>query len=107
MSDVVVEEYLEHFGVKGMHWGVRKSPAQRNAAARKKKLGVRQLQSEKKLVDEFGGGLKGTLAARRYLVDTGQLSISDVRKGNLRIARNVTIGLLSVLGPAILVNRKL
>jgi hypothetical protein len=101
------EEFIEHHGVKGMRWGVRKSHVKRNADARKKKMGVNQLKSEKKLVDEFGGGLKGTLAARRYLVDTGQLSISDVRKGNLRIARNVTIGLLSVLGPTFLINRKL
>ena len=46
----------------------------------KRNLGFDNFRARKKLVDEFGGGLKGTLAARRYLVDTGQLSISDVRK---------------------------
>lgn len=30
-TDVVVEEFLAHFGIKGMRWGVRKNPEQRAA----------------------------------------------------------------------------
>ena len=47
MSDVVVEEFLEHFGTKGMKWGVRNSrPAGgsngslRNQSTPKKKIAV-------------------------------------------------------------------
>lgn len=35
-SEAFVEEYLEHFGVKGMRWGLRRSPEAKAARAQKK-----------------------------------------------------------------------
>lgn len=34
-SDDAIDEYLEHFGVKGMKWGVRREARQRNRALNK------------------------------------------------------------------------
>lgn len=37
-----VEDFLAHYGVKGMRWGVRKTPSARQQAKRKKYGGIRK-----------------------------------------------------------------
>ena len=50
-SDISAEEFLAHYGVKGMHWGKKKNPASADAAAKAstktvaKKLGVHTISN--------------------------------------------------------------
>jgi hypothetical protein len=54
--------FLEHFGVKGMHWGVR-SAVINTARLNQGKLGVQTRKSEKEYLNarKAGGDEKGTL----------------------------------------------
>lgn len=88
------EEFLSHYGVKGMRWGVRKSKAQRQASARKKGMGVRKLKSENQRVKEAGGGLRGTQKVRKEMLSTGELSRSQYRKGTVKFGANIAAGIL-------------
>lgn len=86
------EEFIEHFGKKGMRWGVSNSAKQRNLRA--KGMGPRQLKSEAQRVAELGGGMKGTLALRKQMLESGELSKEDAHKGTVRFGRNLALALL-------------
>ena len=102
MHDQDVEDFLAHYGVLGMKWGVRndKKRAQLAAKARAKKRGPNQLRSESKRIEEAGGGMKGTVRVRKEMLKTGELSKSDARKGAARFGRNLAIGTTVGIGAA-------
>lgn len=92
------EEFIEHFGVKGMKWGVRNKPSKReaairnqraNAAARRRQLSdgdlknfIERLSDEKKLktlVDEDLTPAKA--ATKKILSASGQKVAAGVVTG--------------------------
>lgn len=87
MSDI--SEFLDHHGVKGMHWGVRKARSRReqaainaraNLKARRRQLSdtdlkqaVERLSTEKKLKDLVDQDLApGRTVAKKIMSESGQ-----------------------------------
>ena len=95
------DEFIEHFGKKGMRWGV--STSTRQANARTAGMGARQLKSESQRIAAAGGGVKGTLAVRREMIANGELSKQDAHAGMVRFGRNLAVGILgsAAVGAAI------
>lgn len=104
-DDDSIDEYLAHFGVKGMRWGSRKSQAQQARSARARGMGPNQLRSENARVNAAGGGMRGTLKVRKEMIRTGELSKSDAHKGAVKFGRNLAIGLLAGAGAGYLMSK--
>lgn len=96
-TDEKVDAFLEHFGKKGMQWGVRNSrpTSAQQRDARAKGLGPNQLRGEAKRVAAAGGGIRGTLAVRREMIASGQLSKEQAHKGLVGFGRNIALGILA------------
>ena len=102
------EEYLEHFGVKGMKWGVRKSGSRTSKAAlssstkRKSTRGLNNAEQNRLLIGglgsliaspAFGAGVYGATKyankqnTKRAVADILGSDISTYSKSSLRRAR--------------------
>ena len=94
------EDFLEHFGVKGMRWGVRKSSskAQKQAKARARGFGAREAAKDPKTI-------RGTLAARKVLLDSGQLSRKDANKGLAKMGATLAAEVALGFGLAAILTR--
>jgi len=72
-SDEEIDAYLEHHGVKGMHWGVRRAriTAEKNAraASGKERFGNRNQERAQQKVDQFRrvASGKGTAGDKLYV----------------------------------------
>lgn len=112
------EEFLEHHGIKGMHWGVRKDRVQKTAkrkakrfqanrkikskrqdiASRRRQLSegdlkkvIDRLQTEKKLKDLVEADIKpGRTVTKRILSESGQkVARTVVAGGGLLVVKAV------------------
>jgi len=94
--DISEDDILAHFGKKGMKWGIRRTQTPALIREnRSKGLGPNQLRSESKRIAEAGGGVRGTIRVRKEMIDSGELSKTDARKGTARFGRNVAAALLA------------
>lgn len=93
--------FLEHFGVKGMKWGVRRTNTRLQVQAvrtdKRTTQGkqIKKMASESKRIADAGGGLKGTLKVRREMIKSGELSKETARAGNIRIGAGLAAGILA------------
>lgn len=74
-------DFLAHQGVKGMRWGVTRSAKQKA-----------RMKNTKGAMDD-PKTLRGTLAKRKEMVKSGELTPQQVVAGNLRFGRNIVAGL--------------
>jgi hypothetical protein len=88
ITDEEIYDFIEHRGVKGMHWGVRKSsPASRDATP--KEIAKGKGINKKKLAKEVGASVAvaaGAVAAAAFLHKRSQIKISQLP--NLRVSGN-------------------
>ena len=87
MTDTAAS-FLEHYGVKGMKWGVRRkrTPGQKAAQTRKNNKALAKYANDPKT-------LRGARRARKQMLKDGTLTKTDIRKGNLKIGANLAAGL--------------
>lgn len=97
---MIIDEstYLEHYGVKGMRWGVRRNRRLQTQSAREDKRTrkgkqISSLAKESQRIQDAGGGLSGTLKVRREMIKAGELSKAQAKSGRRKMARNLTIAL--------------
>ena len=84
MSDTQVEEFLEHFGVKGQKWGVRQTVSQSG-----KTVSYSRSPLQKTVI--AGGAIAGSYAAQRFVAkslkgNTAALPIMALAGGAAMIA---------------------
>ena len=103
-----VEDFLEHYGVKGMKWGVRKKTQkeQREIAKRKKisknrrtlsdadiKAYINRLESERKLKSLIEEDLTpGRKVAKKLMSEGGQKVVKTVATGAVLYGLKIGIG---------------
>jgi hypothetical protein len=108
MSEMTREQALEHFGVKGMHWGTRKAnPGPIGRTARKVATYQTQdmIESHKKALE--GRGIEGFLAkADKYTWGGGgrfegyhNKKISELERSVERIAKGELVATTILFGP--------
>lgn len=83
---VTPEEFLEHYGVLGMKWGVRRSREERSAARRERKSGRSQngSDSEKKSKSSGGESSSGE-KSRKEKKNPKKLSDQDLKEAVSRM----------------------
>jgi hypothetical protein len=86
-------EYVEHFGTKGMHWGVRKERRAAKKAAKKEAMAKADAEYSKAVGDLVAGAAKrGNFVAmqvnNRTQIMTGKEAVDMIIKNNGRIPRN-------------------
>lgn len=79
MNDYVYENYLAHYGVLGMKWGVRRSSASRDAslATRSRKLAAKstaQAKEAKTMAEYDSNGSKYLVRSNRYMKRANKLA---------------------------------
>jgi len=60
LEDLNPQEHLEHFGIKGMHWGSKKN--QNSSSSTSKTHQPMSIQTKKKIATSVGAALLGGLA---------------------------------------------
>lgn len=64
---IPLEQFLEHYGIKGMRWGVRKTGSPSVGSGKKTKANTRYKEKASTLsVDELGARIKRLEMERRY-----------------------------------------
>lgn len=109
-TDAEIDEFLEHFGVRGMKWGVRKSPAQRAARTRTKDIkrnekkernAASKLTKGEVVTSALLGGPIGFLtyrALKRDAARTKQENRNKPAAEQAAIAKKITLGEAVVVG---------
>lgn len=82
VDDKAVDDFLEHFGVKGMKWGQRKS---RNEAARSKRFSPKKLRPHSDSLKVAAIAVGGTAAVGAGLVAANKIV---VKMGTRRLAKD-------------------
>jgi phage-related protein len=77
------EEFLEHHGVKGMQWGVRKSENRSGVGDRAKKFYGRNKHAIKEGV-AFTAVVVGAAVAGHYLAKAAGMKLSQVKASNIQ-----------------------
>ena len=112
MDEVAVEQFLAHYGVKGMHWGIRKAPTKKEQKARAKRQAaangrrrlsdddlkhyIERLQNEKKLKTLVEEDLTpGRAFAKKLLSETGKKTITTVAAGGVAYAIKLGVSSLA------------
>jgi hypothetical protein len=108
MTHDLATKYLEHYGKKGMKWGVRKSRTRREMAVINSRKNIRKnrkfisdkdldqyitrLQNEKKLKDLLDDDLApGKTASKRILGESGQKVAKTLVAGGALLAVKVAV----------------
>lgn len=93
------EDFLEHFGVKGMHWGVRRSSGEPSAGARNRQLNKASRAADKATqktevhaarARAFGGENKAKMAAAKeqYKADKVRIGSREAKKAFNKVAES-------------------
>lgn len=82
MNDADVEDFLEHYGVKGMKWGVRRDMRKLNKASRAKDKAKRQSEIDAARKRLGSGKNKEALkkAKAQYKIDKYEIGSREARK---------------------------
>lgn len=111
-THIFVNEYLEHFGVKGMRWGIRKedSGGSSRREAKATKLEGKAAQYDAQVKALKGSGKNYTIMQLREKRDLALSDAKAIREGKLTknqkkvlIGAGVAVGILAAAGTAHLV----
>ena len=79
-SVVVGEEFLEHYGVKGMHWGIRKHGKAKIIAGGVTAAVVTAALFPVSMPVVFAAGAVGAYTTRSLLDSRGNMSLEEIRR---------------------------
>ena len=85
MNEITVDSFLEHYGVKGMKWGVRRSRAARAKAAAKDMKRTEDFQKKYNLT-------KGEAQRRQRTAKTAQKNLAKKMAVKAAVGVGVTVG---------------
>lgn len=71
MSEITYDNYLEHYGVKGVKWGVRRSDDQLASARKQRKAAKKEAKGERKRKDVSKSVGKTTRGIKNLAMGTG------------------------------------
>jgi hypothetical protein len=91
VTDNKLEEFLEHFGVKGMHWGIRHKPSSSGKLSRKQKRQKRYQEKADSLIKEALGSNQVLINLNRRHIVTGEEFVQYLANGGLLDIRGTSI----------------
>jgi hypothetical protein len=108
MSDQQIDEFLEHFGVKGMHWGIRNQQKLDRVSRVARGTELRKYHNKEvaKRVAVVGAAVGATAVVSAILARKGMMSVNEAnRMADIRAAKHLmqlrrTVKVKSLTTPA-------